>query len=122
MPMIDPKEWHSSLTVLDPSSIHARSEESRSIGDPREPDSKSESENEPACGRPGFAIDADTKLIPCWMLGQRDPITARAFMEDLAPRLASPVQLTTDGLKAYLTDALSKGREFGGSPCESPCT
>src|SRR5216684_2693647 len=100
MPMIDPKEWHSSLTVLDPSSIHARSEESRSIGDLREPDSKSESENEPPCGRHGVAIDADTKLIPCWMLGQRDPITARAFMEDLAPRLASRVQLTTDGPKS----------------------
>jgi IS1 family transposase len=49
------------------------------------------------------AIDADTKLIPCWMLGQRDPIAARDFMEDLAGRLANRVQLTTDGLKAYLT-------------------
>jgi IS1 family transposase len=48
------------------------------------------------------AIDADTKLIPCWMLGMRDPATARAFMEDLAGRLANRVQLTTDGLKAYL--------------------
>lgn len=49
------------------------------------------------------AIDADTKLIPCWMLGQRDPIAARDFMEDLAGRLANRVQLTTDGLKAYLS-------------------
>jgi len=49
------------------------------------------------------AIDADTKLIPCWMLGQRDPITARDFMHDLASRLANRVQLTSDGLKAYLT-------------------
>lgn len=49
------------------------------------------------------AIDADTKLIPCWMIGQRDPITARDFMEDLAVRLASRVQLTSDGLKVYLT-------------------
>jgi IS1 family transposase len=49
------------------------------------------------------AIDADTKLIPAWMLGQRDPATARDFMEDLAGRLANRVQLTSDGLKAYLT-------------------
>ena len=49
------------------------------------------------------AIDADTKLIPCWMLGQRDSVAARDFMEDLAGRLANRVQLTTDGHKAYLT-------------------
>lgn len=49
------------------------------------------------------AIDADTKLIPCWMIGQRDAEAARDFMEDLAGRLASRVQLITDGLKAYLT-------------------
>src|SRR3954468_18741781 len=49
------------------------------------------------------AIDADTKLIPAWMIGQRDAITARDFIEDLAGRLANRVQLTTDGLKAYLT-------------------
>jgi IS1 family transposase len=48
------------------------------------------------------AIDADTKLIPCFMIGQRDPIAARAFMEDLAPRLANRVQLTSDGHKPYL--------------------
>lgn len=47
-----------------------------------------------------IAIDADTKLVPCWMIGQRDPIAARDFMEDLASRLANRVQLTTDGLKA----------------------
>jgi len=47
------------------------------------------------------AIDADTKLIPCWMIGQRDPIAARDFMLDLAGRLANRVQLTSDGLKLY---------------------
>ena len=49
-----------------------------------------------------IAIDADTKLIPSWMIGQRDASTARAFVEDLASRLANRVQLTTDGLKLYL--------------------
>jgi IS1 family transposase len=57
-----------------------------------------------------IAIDADTKLVPCWMVGQRDPITARDFMQDLAARLANRVQLTTDGLKAYLT---AVDRAFG---------
>lgn len=49
-----------------------------------------------------IAIDADTKLIPSWMIGMRDASTARAFIEDLAGRLANRVQLTTDGLKLYL--------------------
>jgi IS1 family transposase len=49
-----------------------------------------------------IAIDADTKLIPSFMLGMRDPETARLFMEDVASRLANRVQLTSDGLKAYL--------------------
>src|ERR1700730_9511688 len=45
-----------------------------------------------------IAIDADTKLVPCFMIGQRDPITANLFMEDLTSRLANRVQLTSDGL------------------------
>jgi IS1 family transposase len=49
-----------------------------------------------------IAIDADTKLIPSFLMGQRDPETARSFMEDLAGRLANRVQLTSDGLKIYL--------------------
>jgi IS1 family transposase len=48
------------------------------------------------------AIDADTKLIPCWYVGARDAWSANDFMRDLAPRMASRVQLTTDGLKAYI--------------------
>jgi IS1 family transposase len=48
------------------------------------------------------AIDADTKLIPCWLIGKRDAGSATEFMQDLAGRLANRVQLTTDGLKVYL--------------------
>ncbi len=48
------------------------------------------------------AIDADTKLVPCWILGSRDAQFANAFIGDLASRLASRVQLTTDGHKPYL--------------------
>jgi IS1 family transposase len=49
------------------------------------------------------AIDADTKLVPCWTVGPRDQATAHRFMQDVAGRLASRVQLTSDGLKKYLT-------------------
>jgi IS1 family transposase len=48
------------------------------------------------------AIDADTKLVPCWHVGARDAEAARLFMEDLASRLATRVQLTTDGHTVYL--------------------
>ncbi len=48
------------------------------------------------------AIDADTKLIPCWHVGTRGAESAREFITDLAERLTSRVQLTTDGHKAYL--------------------
>jgi IS1 family transposase len=49
------------------------------------------------------AIDADTKLIPCWHVGRRDGAAAYEFMADLASRLTNRVQLTTDGHRAYLT-------------------
>ena len=48
------------------------------------------------------AIDAETKLVPSFMIGNRDARSARMFIDDLASRLASRVQLTTDGLKVYL--------------------
>src|SRR5437762_10603068 len=48
------------------------------------------------------AIDADTKLVPSWAVGRRDGFTASAFIRDLADRLATRVQLTTDGHKVYL--------------------
>lgn len=49
------------------------------------------------------AIDADTKLIPSWLVGSRDGEFAALFVADLASRLANRVQITTDGLRAYLT-------------------
>jgi IS1 family transposase len=47
------------------------------------------------------AIDADTKLVPSWAVGRRDGFTATAFIRDLADRLATRVQLTTDAHKVY---------------------
>ncbi|MDD4617149.1 MAG: IS1 family transposase [Alphaproteobacteria bacterium] len=48
------------------------------------------------------AIDADTKLVPSFYLGDRSGESAKAFISDLASRLATRVQLTSDGLKAYV--------------------
>ena len=49
------------------------------------------------------AIDAYTKLVPCWTIGRRDADSAVTFVSDLARRLADRVQLTSDGLWTYLT-------------------
>ena len=48
------------------------------------------------------AIDADTKLIVSWHVGDRSQHTGISFIGDLKARLANRVQLTTDGHKAYL--------------------
>ncbi|MDP3607997.1 MAG: IS1 family transposase [Methylophilus sp.] len=50
------------------------------------------------------AIDPVTKLVPSFMVGKRTAEYAEAFIGDLASRLAGRVQLTTDGLKAYVED------------------
>jgi len=49
------------------------------------------------------AIDADTKLVPSFLVGPRDGGTATEFMQDLASRMAGRVQLTTDGHTMYLS-------------------
>jgi len=57
------------------------------------------------------AIDADTKLVPSWLVGSRDVGCATELMQDLVGRLANRVQLTTDGLKAYVS---AVEEAFGG--------
>lgn len=47
-------------------------------------------------------MDADSKLAISWLVGNRDASYAHIFMQDVASRLKNRVQLTTDGLKAYL--------------------
>ena len=46
-------------------------------------------------------IDADTKLIISYMLGDRGASTARDFMGDVASRITNRIQLTTDGHRVY---------------------
>jgi IS1 family transposase len=59
-----------------------------------------------------IALDADTKLIPAYVVGRRDAYHAKAFMDDLAARLRNRVQLSSDAMGAYL-DAVE--RSFGSA-------
>jgi IS1 family transposase len=47
------------------------------------------------------ALDADTKLMITWLVGDRTSAAAKAFMLDLASRLRDRIQLTSDGLAKY---------------------
>ncbi len=49
------------------------------------------------------AIDAETKLVPSFLVGRRDAMDGYRFMTDLAGRLKHRVQLTTDAHRPYLT-------------------
>jgi IS1 family transposase len=57
------------------------------------------------------AIDPETKLMPCWLVGRRIRQDADTFLQDLASRLSNRVQLTTDGWPSY-PDAVE--RAFNG--------
>jgi IS1 family transposase len=57
------------------------------------------------------SLDADSKLIPAWYIGNRDGEAAKFFVQNLAKRLAFRVQLTSDGHQPYL-EAVDEA--FGG--------
>jgi IS1 family transposase len=62
------------------------------------------------------AIDSDTKLVPCWHVGNRTLEHAELFIEDLASRLANRVQLSTDGHQPYLSaidDSFGNNIDYG---------
>ena len=48
------------------------------------------------------AIDPESKLVPCWYLGDRGASAGLAFVHDLRDRLTNRVQLTSDGHRVYL--------------------
>ena len=48
------------------------------------------------------AIDSDSKAVPTFRVGNRDRATATAFVGDLSGRLRNRVQISTDGLAAYV--------------------
>jgi len=47
------------------------------------------------------AIDADTKLLVSYLVGDRNASCATKFMRDVASRVKNRIQLTTDGFKPY---------------------
>lgn len=55
------------------------------------------------------SIAADSKMIPSYFVAQsRDKYSATCFVEDLAGRLATRVQISTDSLHSYI-DAVERG-------------
>jgi IS1 family transposase len=48
------------------------------------------------------AIDADSKLVVSYLIGQRGADWAKAFLEDVASRVSNRIQLTTDGHHVYV--------------------
>jgi IS1 family transposase len=48
------------------------------------------------------ALDADSKLVPSYLVGKRDLHTATNFMVDLSGRLVNRVQISSDALRAYV--------------------
>jgi len=48
------------------------------------------------------AIDADSKLVPSYKVGKRDLPTATAFVSDVGARMKNRVQISSDGLRAYV--------------------
>jgi IS1 family transposase len=49
------------------------------------------------------AIDADTKLVPVFHVGDRGRASAHAFVKDIASRMRNRVQISTDGLGDYIS-------------------
>ncbi|MEX2387031.1 MAG: IS1 family transposase [Phycisphaeraceae bacterium] len=61
------------------------------------------------------AIDADSKLMISYLVGQRDGGYAMQFAYDMADRIEGRFQLTSDGLSAYLdavSDAFGDGIDY----------
>ena len=58
------------------------------------------------------AMDRDSKLLVSWLVGSRDTDSARLFIDDLQSRLATRIQLTTDGHPPYV-EAVDSA--FGGA-------
>ena len=48
-----------------------------------------------------IAIDAETKVVPTFAVGDRTQYMANRFIEDLASRLSHRVQISSDALAAY---------------------
>jgi IS1 family transposase len=59
------------------------------------------------------AVDAETKLVPSFLVGKRDSATTNAFIADVAARLQNRVQISTDGLRTYIEAIKKEFAELG---------
>ena len=77
------------------------------------------------------AIDADTKLVPSWLVGERTMADCYTFLADLKSRLKNArIQLTTDGLGHYVRvvdgvwvdniDYAKLVKIYGSGPADTP--
>lgn len=77
------------------------------------------------------AIDADSKLIFAWYVGDRDQHCAMRFMLDVSSRVDQRIQLTTDGHRPYqwatalafedgMIDYAQLVKIYGGVPTNGP--
>ncbi|HKP03022.1 MAG TPA: IS1 family transposase [Chthoniobacterales bacterium] len=58
------------------------------------------------------AIDVESRMVPAYLVGQRDGYHADTFVEDLASRLNARPQISSDAMAAY-ADAVERG--FGAN-------
>jgi len=47
------------------------------------------------------AMDAQTKLVPCFRAGKRDEMNTVAFLQDLRDRVTGRIEISSDGWRAY---------------------
>lgn len=55
-----------------------------------------------------IALDADTKLIPSFVVGKRDAYHTKMFIDDLSGRVSNRIQLSSDAMTSY-ADAVECG-------------
>jgi IS1 family transposase len=76
------------------------------------------------------ALDSDSKLMVAWEVGDRDAYSAYLLMEDIQARVKGRLQLTTDGLAAYVSavegvfggdvDFAQLVKKYGGESTKTP--
>ncbi len=62
------------------------------------------------------ALDRDTKIVPSFLVGKRDFAHTQLFIDDLAARMENRIQLSTDGMNAYLATvegSFGQGVDYG---------
>jgi hypothetical protein len=60
------------------------------------------------------AVDAETMLVPSFLVGKRDTASTQAFIADVAARLKNRVQISSDGLHSYIEAIGAEFAETGG--------